>query len=124
MIEARFYIGDEPIQYQFDEVADMNIAINDLAMLYLEKMRVLPITIFLSYDLYKIILQQAQRNVGVPPIGGITTMQFMTSNGIVLVKPVGEPKERFIYAGNQQGYENSLLDKKFEEMVLGVCDET
>lgn len=117
MIQARFFIGDEPIEYNFNE-SDIHSAINDLSMIYLEKMYVLPITIFVSADLYKSITEVVRYSA--MPTQGITTMQFMTANGVVLVKPVAEPKERFIYAGNQQGYENSLIDKKFEEVFFGV----
>lgn len=124
MIQARFFIGDDPIEYNFDE-NNINSAINDLSMMYYEKLHRMPMAIFLSPDLYKAITSQNMRytNANMPSIG-VMNMQFNTSVGVIMVKPVYEPKERFIYAGNQQGYENALIDKRFEEIILGVSDET
>lgn len=124
MIEARFFIGDELVEYTFDETAEINNAIDHLSMRYYEKMGIMPMVIFLSPDLYKLVLTQNVRFATQLPIAGIHTMQFNTSVGVVMVKPVFEPKERFIYAGNEQGYQNALIDKRFEEIVLGVLDET
>lgn len=118
VIQTRFFIGEEPIEYSFNE-ENLYAAINDLSMLYYEKMGILPIAVFLSPDLYKFATNQNRRITGVNfNTPGIQTMQFMTGLGVVLVQPVPEPKERFIYAGNQQGYQNALIDKRFEEIIL------
>ena len=116
MIQARFFIGDYDVEYAFNEL-DINKAINDLSMMYYEKKHVLPISIFLSYDLYKLVISE-QYSRYITTSNALINIQYMTSNGIIMVKPVPEPKERLIYAGNQQGYENSLIDKKFEEIFL------
>lgn len=118
MIQARFFIGDESVEYSFDE-NDIYSAIDTLAMVYYEKMKCLPIAIFVSPDLYKIVTTQNMRHSAGINVG-VLNMQFHTAVGVVMVKPVFEPKERFIYAGNQQGYENSLIDKRFEEVIFGV----
>lgn len=124
MIEARFFIGDEPIAYMFDETTQMRTTIDHLAMLHYEKLGILPHAIFLSMDLYKIVSTQNVRYSTQMPVQGVTAIQFLTGLGIIMVKPVSEPSDRFIYAGNQQGYENALIDKKFEEIVLGEANET
>lgn len=120
MIQARFFIGDKPIEYSFDETSEINEAINTLSMMYWEQMNKLPVAIFLSFDLYKSIMTQNIRVSSQVSIPGFQAVQFMTSLGVVMVKPVLEPKERFIYAGDQQGYEHALIDKKFEEIILGI----
>lgn len=119
MIQARFFIGDSPIEYNFDE-NNINLAINELSMMYYEKMNVLPLAIFISLDLYRSIMLTMRYTPTSDFKVGINNMQYRVSNGVVMVKPVVEPKERFIYAGNQQGYENALIDKRFEEIVFGV----
>lgn len=125
MIIARFFIGDEPIEYAFDETASINNAIDHLAMLYYEKMGKMPMGIFLSPDLYKLVLTQNVRfHTQMPMDTGFQAASFHTSVGMVMVKIVSDPKERFIYAGDQAGYENALIDKRFEEIVFGVEDES
>lgn len=122
MIQARFFIGDNHIEYDFDETSQISEAINDLAMIYHEHTGALPTSIFISYDLFKVITSQT-RHYGSAAFG-VNQVQYWTSIGPVMVQPVLEPKERFIYAGDRKGYENALIDKKFEELVLGEEDES
>ena len=119
MITARFFIGDEPIEYTFDETASINNAVDHLSMLYYEKIGKLPMAIFMSPDLYKLVMTQNVRFHTQLQLPGIQAAQFHTSLGMVMVKPVSEPNERFIYAGDSAGYQNALLDKRFEEIFLG-----
>lgn len=119
MVYAKYYIGDEPIEYSFDENDSINNAVDHLSMLYYEKLGVMPISIFLSPDLYKLMMKQNIRfHTQLPLDTGFTAASFHTSLGTVMVQLVSEPKERFIYAGNRAGYEQSLLDKRFEEIFL------
>ena len=124
MIRARFFIGDEPIEYDFDETVALNNAVDHLSMLYYEKKGILPLSIFMSPDLYSIMMKQNVRYTTQLPMYGMNVTQFLCSMGTVTVQVVREPKERFIYAGNEQGYQDALIDKKFEELVLGINDET
>lgn len=119
MILARFFIGDEPIEYSFNE-NNIQIAINDLSMMYYEKLGATPLTIFLSPDLYHEVYRQSMSIYTYASMTPeLAVARFHTAVGIVEVQPVYEPKERFIYAGDQKGYQGALIDKRFEEIVLG-----
>ena len=118
MVHAKYYIGDESIEYSFDENVSINNAVDQLCMMYYEKMQVMPLAIFLSPDLYKLMMVQNVRFHTQLPVAGFTAASFHTSLGTVMVQLVNEPKERFIYAGNRQGYEQALIDKRFEEIFL------
>ena len=61
MVLARYYIGSESVEYRFDENASINNAIDHLSMLYYEKTGDMPVAIFLSPDLYSLILSQNVR---------------------------------------------------------------
>ena len=122
MILARYFIGEESIEYKFDENQSISNAIDHLSMLYYEKMFVMPIAVYLSPDLYKLIMTQNVRYHNQLEMPGIQAMQFYTSIGTVMVKPVKDNVQRFIYAGNEEGYHNALatakMDKHFEDLVL------
>lgn len=128
MVLARYYIGSESVEYRFDENASINNAIDHLSMLYYEKTGDMPVAIFLSPDLYSLILSQNVRYYTQLPEPGLQTCQFHTSLGTVQVKPVREDVKLFIYAGSEEGYQGALqtakMDKHFEDLVLEVLDET
>ena len=119
MIEARFFIGDLEVNHVFNE-DQINETINELSMIHLEKLGHLPLAIYLSPDLYKAIMMQTRVRTPMADTPGANIMHFWTANGSVMVKPVFEPKERFIYAGTEQGYQDALINKRFEELVLGI----
>lgn len=127
MIIAKYFIGDESIEYHFDETESINNAIDHLAMLYYEKQGVMPIAVYLSLDLYHAVTTQNVRYNTQLEMAGIKALQFHTSIGVTMVKPVAGA-EKFIYAGSESGFKNAFavatMDKHFEDLVLEVEDET
>lgn len=127
MVLARYFIGDESIEYRFDETAEIGNAIDHLAMLYYEKTSDMPAAIYLSPDLYSVILKQNVRYYTQLQEPTAQFYSFHTSMGTVPVKLVRDNVKLFIYAGSDNGYHNALqtakMDKHFEDIVFGVEDE-
>lgn len=122
MVLARYFIGDEEIDYRFDEEASINNAIEDLSMMYYGKTNDMPTAIWLSHDLYKKIVEQNVRYYTQLPLRGMEVVSFYTSAGIVEVKPIYDDVKLFIYAGSEEGFKTALetakMDKFFEDIVL------
>lgn len=115
MINAHYFINGEVIDMWFDTPHE---AINALANRYLDIMHKSPECVFMSYEVYEGMLQDIPfRN---PQASSI--LRFYTISGAIDVKPVRDPKGRFIYVGDEQGYKNCLIDKEFEKIFFGVED--
>jgi hypothetical protein len=115
MINARYFIDGQLVDMWFDTPVG---AISTLANIYLETTNKDPEYIFMSYELYADMLKEAQTVSAY--VNSIP--KFMTATGIIEIKLVRDPKGRFIYVGDEQGYKNCLIDKEFEKIFFGVED--
>lgn len=105
MINAHYFIDGELIDMWFDTIND---AINVLTLTYLDRTGYDPEYIFMSYEVYSEMLKDVQTSF--PQANSIP--KFYTVSGFVEIKPVRDPKGRFIYVG----------DKEFERVFFGEED--
>lgn len=120
-MQVRYFIGDESIEYSFNLEKDINIAINDLCMIYFDRRNEMPLAIFLSRDLYADLMKKAN-TVMYQGSSVYSIVQFYTILGMVPIRLIPELVPFFIYVGDEEGYKNALIDKRFEEIILEGLD--